>query len=610
MTTRFFLSVLLSTLFLLSSTASSIRADEAMKPKEGKKPAAAKSKDKDEKECKKKEQEAEAQAKEETKDSEKEAEEAKPAEAGSEDKKPEEGKPEEGASKEEAKPAKPEEPAKPATVAVKKERFSIEVNLDGVFAAKKGTEVAIDPKAWADFVVLTAVEHGAKVKKGDLLIACDPEKIDEALEAARRDFQIAELAFKQRTAEYEVVKKLTPMELADMKRAYKWEKDDEAYFWKTLLPFAKESIEMSFEYAKFNLEYTKEELRQLEKMYEADEITEETEEIILKRARESVKQAEFSFKRAKARYEREKAVLLPRELEERKEGVTRRDMAYQLAEKVFPMLVKQRELEMAKAKVAHEEAKEKLEELAADRKLMSIKAPCGGTVYYGECVRGKWASASTVAAKLKPNGKLAPKEVLLTIMGDAPFLVQADFSEKELRDVREGVKASVTPTAYPDMKLDAIVHQVMPLPSAGTSFHAELTVARHAEDGLLSPGLTCSVKLAAYEKEDALTLPPAAVKTDEKTDRPYVYVVKEGAEPVRREIKVGRKTEKAVEVLDGLEEGDQVLASPPNGDAEKKDAEAKAAEKKDDAKADAAKGEKSSPKNGKDGAKKNASKKS
>ena len=258
-------------------------------------------------------------------------------------------------------------------------------------------------------------------------------------------------------------------------------------------------------------------------------------------------------------------------------------MAYSVAEKVFPMLVKQRELEMAKAKVAHEEAKEKLDELRADRKLMSLKAPRAGTVYYGESVRGKWASASSLAAKLKPNGKLTPKEILLTILEDGPFLAEADFTEKEVRDVREGVKATVTPTAYPEMKLDAIVNRVLPLPSTGTSFHAELNVARHADDDRLLPGMTCSLKLAAYEKEDALTLPPKAVKTDPKSDKQFVYVVEEGEEPSRREIKTGRKTEKAVEILAGLEEGDEVLAAPPDGDAENKGAEKKRAENGKDA---------------------------
>ena len=483
-----------------------------------------------------------------------------------------EKKPEPKTETPESKPADSEKPKPetPPTVEVKQERFAIEVELDGTFAAKKGTEIAIDPESWSAYVVLKAVEHGAKVKKGELLIACDTEEIDEALEDARRDFEIADLEFKRTTSEYELLKKLTPMELAEMKRSHAWAKEDEAYFWESQLPLEKEMIELSFEFSKFRLEYAKEELRQLEEMYGEDELTEETEEIILKRARKQVEAAEFMYRMEEAQYEREKSTLLPRTLQERKEGSKRRDMRYRLAEKLFPTAVKQRELVMAKAKIAHQKAKEKLDELIADRKLMTLKAPCDGIVYYGECVRGKWSSASSMASKLKPNGKLGSKAVLLTILGDGPMRVEADFTEKQLRDVREGIKGSVKPTAYPDMKLEGIVDEVIPLPSSGTSFHAALNLARHPEDALLHPGMTCQVELTSYEKEDALTLPPKAIKTDEETDKPYVYIVKDGAEPKRREIKTGRKTDKAVEILKGLSEGDKVLATPPNGDEEEK----------------------------------------
>ena len=195
-------------------------------------------------------------------------------------------KPEPKTEAPESKPADSEKPKPepPPTVEVKQERFAIEVKLDGTFAAKKGTEIAIDPESWSAYVVLKAVEHGAKVKKGELLIACDTEKIDEALEDARRDFEIADLEFKRTTSEYELLKKLTPMELAEMKRSHAWAKEDESYFWESQLPLEKDMIELSFEFSKFRLEYAKEELRQLEEMYGEDELTEETEEIILKRA--------------------------------------------------------------------------------------------------------------------------------------------------------------------------------------------------------------------------------------------------------------------------------------------------------------------------------------
>ena len=46
------------------------------------------------------------------------------------------------------------------------------------------------------FTVVEAVEHGARVKKGDVLVEFDSEKIDKAIADLRTEQQIAEVAIK------------------------------------------------------------------------------------------------------------------------------------------------------------------------------------------------------------------------------------------------------------------------------------------------------------------------------------------------------------------------------------------------------------------------------
>ncbi|MHB8900215.1 MAG: hypothetical protein ACYC6Y_15810, partial [Thermoguttaceae bacterium] len=103
----------------------------------------------------------------------KEAEAAKPAETAP-------------AAKTETKPAatqseaKPEAP-KPATYTVKADLFRIALELDGVFVAGTMTEVDLRPDSWQAFKVIKAVEHGEEVKKGDVLVEFETDKIDEAI---------------------------------------------------------------------------------------------------------------------------------------------------------------------------------------------------------------------------------------------------------------------------------------------------------------------------------------------------------------------------------------------------------------------------------------------
>ena len=79
---------------------------------------------------------------------------------------------------------------------VKAEKFEIQVELSGVFAAEEMHEVSLEPKSWSQFKVLDAVPHGAKVTAGQVLVRFDPEEINESIEDAQTDQQLAELIHK------------------------------------------------------------------------------------------------------------------------------------------------------------------------------------------------------------------------------------------------------------------------------------------------------------------------------------------------------------------------------------------------------------------------------
>jgi multidrug efflux pump subunit AcrA (membrane-fusion protein) len=72
--------------------------------------------------------------------------------------------------------------------------------------------------------------------------------------------------------------------------------------------------------------------------------------------------------------------------------------------------------------------------------------------------------------------------------------------------------------------------------------------------------MACTIKLVAYQKADAVTVPASAVFTDELDDeKQFVYLTaKEGAHE-KRPVKVGKRTESKLEIVEGLAEGDQIL---------------------------------------------------
>ena len=50
------------------------------------------------------------------------------------------------------------------------------------------------------------------------------------------------------------------------------------------------------------------------------------------------------------------------------------------------------------------QAEERLKRLVADRKLMTVRSPVDGIVYYGKIMRGRPGDSSALAESLRPGG--------------------------------------------------------------------------------------------------------------------------------------------------------------------------------------------------------------
>ena len=192
----------------------------------------------------------------------------------------------EKAAKAEKAEKKPAEPApKIETLTVKKKPFRIVVELDGVFEAENAKEISVTPEAWPKLTVLKAAEHGQHVRKGDVILELETEKLDLAIADLRDDLKLSGLAIKLAEENLGSLEKTTPLDLESSRRAAKIAEEDKRFFFEVAKPFSLKAVDFGLKVAREQLEYQQEEYDQLEKMYKADDITEETEAIVLKRAR-------------------------------------------------------------------------------------------------------------------------------------------------------------------------------------------------------------------------------------------------------------------------------------------------------------------------------------
>ncbi len=465
--------------------------------------------------------------------------------------------------------AEKKETSTPATVKVEKGPFKAEVTVTGVFESSRMSEVLIKPKAWTmPLVVESAVELGRPVRRGDILVEIDREKIDKAIQDAEVEHALGELALKHAEEELPVLEKLLPIDLTAAERAKTQADEDLSRFVTIDRPNSEKMAQFSVKSAVESLEYAKEELRQLEKMYRSKDLTEETEEIILRRTRFQVESSEFRLKEAELRRDATLKVDLPRQQIRVNEAAVRQALELQKARATLPLTLNQKRLALAKLRHDQIRANEKLADLRQDRDSMIIHAPADGLVYYGRNDHGNWPGAAGMASKLRKGGVVMADEVLITVVAPRPLIVRASVEEKDLQNLagHTEVRGRATPTADPALSLPARLSSLTTVPREPGKFDIIADVQPGPDAALIKPGMVCSLRLTTYRAHDALSVPSTAVFEDESDDGSITHVVyihgKDG-KPEKHPVKVGKTAGGKTEILAGLHAGDELLSNKP-----------------------------------------------
>jgi multidrug resistance efflux pump len=457
-----------------------------------------------------------------------------------------------------------QKPSTPATHKVARKPLKVDVNLEGTFEAATMAEIKLRPKSWKEFEVVSAIEHGTEVKKGDVLVTFDAEDIDKAIADRRRDQQVAKMALEAARHELTILKKATPLELKAAERTEEQAQEDLERFLEIDRPMSEKSAKFNYESSQKMLEYEQEELRQLEKMYEADDLTEDTEEIILKRQRDTVERAKFYVQLSKTQYEDALEVSLPRHEENVKERTERAELLRRRTDFALPSSLKRTEIELARQDVQYARSEVELARLVADRKLMTIKAPFDGLLYYGRCTRGQWSGGTSAADDLQPGGTISTGEVFMTVVQPRPVFVRATMEERHLHRLKPGMKGVVEPKGFPDLKLPAVIDRVDAVPNVASKFEVKVKLELGVEADGLMPGMAGTVKFVPYKKRDALVAPASAVFSDElDEEKRFVYLAVKDGPPRKQPVTVGEKSGDQIEILDGVDEGDEILAQRP-----------------------------------------------
>lgn len=168
------------------------------------------------------------------------------------------------------------------------------------------------------------------------------------------------------------------------------------------------------------------------------------------------------------------------------------------------------------------------------------------------------ADARVLLRQVEPGQIVQPGKALLSLALAGPTQLVAQVDERFLEQLRPGQNATVVADAFPDQRFAAQVLSLAPAVDAQRGAIEVKFALQGQPPAFLREDMTLSVEVETARRDNALVLPQSALRTAAQGDPAEVLVVQEGRAQAKA-LRLGLRTLGAVEVLDGLAEGDLVL---------------------------------------------------
>jgi multidrug efflux pump subunit AcrA (membrane-fusion protein) len=202
----------------------------------------------------------------------------------------------------------------------------------------------------------------------------------------------------------------------------------------------------------------------------------------------------------------------------------------------------------------------------------TIKAEAPGLVVYGSGgsddmyrsmrYRGGGSSSGIIAE----GEAVSEGQTILSMPDTAIMVAEIGVHETEVDKIRAGQPATIVMDAFPDKVLEGEVVEVAPLPDQQRSFmNPDLKVYKTLVriDGthdFLRSRMSCKVQMLVEQLEDAIIVPIQVVSN--RAGRKVCYVMTSQSYQ-ERIVRTGLFNDTFVEIIEGLEAGEEVMLNPP-----------------------------------------------
>ena len=198
------------------------------------------------------------------------------------------------------------------------------------------------------------------------------------------------------------------------------------------------------------------------------------------------------------------------------------------------------EINLYQAKIKQAETKVSLLENKIQEAV--LKSPAEGQIIAIEKEIGEMVQATDPVISLLPEGE---------------FLVEVDIYEEDIINIKKGNPVEISLPAFPDETLKGKVVTIDPAEKIidGVVYYEVNISFIDTKEGI-KPGMTADIVIETAKKENVLVIPKRVVKRNNGAK--LVRVFKNG-QIEEREIEIGLEGDEYIEVISGLQEGEEVV---------------------------------------------------
>jgi HlyD family secretion protein len=425
---------------------------------------------------------------------------------------------------------------------------------------ESSANVTVTCKVEGTTTIIKIVEEGTAVKKGDLLFELDSSTFKNELIKQQIDMETAIAAEKQAVEALAIQRKQNESDIAaaklkldlaelDLEKYLKGESIQESKTVEGEVALKREELTRAKDKFDFTSRISKKGYATQTEL-EADRIAVSKATIDLRVAEEKLRVlSEFSYKRNMTEKEAN-AKEFVREVE-------RTERKAKAAET-------QAEADLKARTLTAQLQTEKYKKVQRQIEFCMMYAPQDGLVVYANERSSRGGSSEVMIAE---GASVRERQAVINLPDVSQMRVNARIHESKIDMVRERLPVNIRVDARPGVVFKGEVDMVSLVPLSGNwpnynlKEYSTFIAIKDGSDAAstLKPGLTAEVEILVDRLTDVLQVPLQAVVA--RGTKNFAFVVK-GVDIERREITTGKTNDVAIEIKDGLTEGESVVLNP------------------------------------------------